>query len=94
MGKRKALAWVTGGMGDELKADYFRMKHVSRLRKEVMREERTVEAGSAEGAGGNWVNCDIGFGFGCGQGDVGGKKTSRRKEAEEMLRCHHSMGVS
>ena len=71
MGKRKAVAWVTGGMGDELKADYFRMKHVSRLRKEVMREERTVEAGSAEGAGGNWVNCDIGFGFGCGQGDVG-----------------------
>ena len=33
LGKRKAVAWVTGGMGDEeLKADSFRMKHVSRLR--------------------------------------------------------------
>ena len=59
-----------------------------------MREGKTVEAGFAEGAGGNWVNCDIGFGFAGGQGDVGGKKTSRRKEAEEMVRCHYSMGVS
>ena len=30
-----------------------------------MREGKTVEAGFAEGAGGNWVNCDIGFGFAC-----------------------------
>jgi len=59
-----------------------------------MREGKTVEAGFAEGAGGNWVNCDIGLGFGCGQGDVGGKETSGRKEAEDMVRGHYSMGVS